>query len=186
MKGPMMIARLIVKDFVKHHVSLIVGLFYGDIWKLRALCRRRKKAFGFRYFLYTSYFEQYGAWIGLGADLDPSIVWPHGYFGVFISSSAVIGKNTIIFQQVTIGSNRIGKDNSHVGGPVVGANVCIGVGAKIIGEVRIGDDARIGAGCVVVKDVPANATAVSSGIRIIEHAEPRDNTFVPNDWGASA
>lgn len=53
----------------------------------------------------------------------------------------------------------------------------IGVGAKIIGNVTIGENARIGDGCVVVKDVPANATVVSATNRIIEHDHNLDNTF---------
>ena len=53
----------------------------------------------------------------------------------------------------------------------------IGVGAKIIGNITIGENARIGAGCVVVKDVPANATVVSATNRTIEHDFRLDNTF---------
>ena len=174
------IIRLFVKDFLRNHISLVVSLFYGDIWKLRSICRRNGTSAGFRYFLYKSFFEQYGAWIGLGAELDQTVVWPHGFWGVFISNSAVIGKNVVIFQQVTIGSSRIGK-NCHGGAPTIGNNVCIGAGARIIGEVRVGDNARIGAGCVVAKDVPENATAVVGTMRVIEHNEVRDNTFSPND-----
>ena len=54
----------------------------------------------------------------------------------------------------------------------------IGAGAKIIGAVSIGNNARIGAGCVVVKDVPANATVVSVANRIIEHEYNLDNSFI--------
>lgn len=53
----------------------------------------------------------------------------------------------------------------------------IGAGAKIIGAVNIGDNVRIGAGCVVVKDVPANATVISATNRVIEHDYNLDNTF---------
>lgn len=53
----------------------------------------------------------------------------------------------------------------------------IGAGAKIIGAVNIGNNARIGAGCVVVKDVPANATVVSASNRVINHEYELDNTF---------
>lgn len=63
------------------------------------------------------------------------------------------------------------------GAPIIGDRVLIGAGAKIIGGVHVGDDVRIGANCVVVRDIPANVTVVLSEPRIIEHSEARDNSF---------
>ena len=73
-------------------------------------------------------------------------------------------------QHVTIGSNYINnkKDpNGKYGAPHIGKNVFIGAGAKIIGPVTVGDNARIGAGCIVFQDIPAGATCVMEKPRII-------------------
>ncbi len=75
---------------------------------------------------------------------------PHGIKGIIISNQAVIGKEVTIYHQVTIGG---GKDG---GSPVIGDYCLIGPGAKIIGGIRIGNNVKIGANCVVVKDIPEN------------------------------
>lgn len=66
-----------------------------------------------------------------------------------------------IDQHVTLGGRKGG------GAPVIGNNVRIGAGAKILGPVHIGDGAQVGANAVVIKDVPANSTAVGVPARII-------------------
>ena len=77
-----------------------------------------------------------------------------------ISHNAVIGKNCTIFHQVTIGEGRDGAPN-------IGNGVLVGAGAKIIGNVKVRDGARIGAGCVVCKDIPKNAVVVTGEPMII-------------------
>ena len=89
---------------------------------------------------------------------------PHGIKGIFITDTASIGMNCTILHQVTIGL----KDWSGEGGPIIGDNVFIGAGAKIIGPVHIGDNVKIGANAVVVSDIPNNATVVCQKARIIE------------------
>ena len=88
---------------------------------------------------------------------------PHGINGIIIHPSAVIGANVTIMHQVTIGSRDI--DESAV----IGDDVFIGAGAKILGKIVIGNGAKIGANAVVIKDVPANATVVGVPGRIIEN-----------------
>ncbi len=107
-------------------------------------------------------------------------VTPHGLAGIFISYGASIGPGCTIFHQVTIGSNTL-PDSRGQGAPVIGRNVYIGAGAKIIGAVTVGDNARIGANAVVTFDVPPNATVVQERPRVILRQEPRDNTFL--SWG---
>lgn len=119
--------------------------------------------------------EKYGAFIPVSKTISP-FTTPHQFYGIFISQGATIGKNCTIFQQVTIGSNTLG-DSKSAGAPVICDNVYIGAGAKIIGAVTIGKNARIGANCVVVNDVPENATVVCQKARVIEHKTERDNTF---------
>lgn len=115
-----------------------------------------------------------GSYIGSGARFGSVPVLPHGVKGIFISSGAVIGKNTVIFHQVTIGSNTLA-DSKGNGAPVVGDDCFIGAGAKIIGDVHIGNNCRIGANCVVVKDVADNSTVVCQPARVIIKENPQNN-----------
>ena len=118
----------------------------------------------------------YGAYIGFNVRIKSKITFPHDLFGVFISERAVIGENCVIFQQVTIGSNML-KDSKGFGAPTIGDDVYIGAGARIIGNVRIGNQCRIGANCVVTRDVPDRATVVLAEPRVLIHKEERDNSF---------
>ena len=93
-----------------------------------------------------------GADIPLGCRIGGGLLLPHPN-GVVIHGDVVIGPNCLIFQQVTLGA-------AGAGVPVLGGHVDVGAGAKVLGRIRIGDHARIGANAVVVRDVPAGATAV--------------------------
>jgi serine O-acetyltransferase len=85
--------------------------------------------------------------------------------GIVIDPDVVIGTNCTIFQQVTIGDARHpGQEGKSV--PVIGNNVEIGVGAKVLGGIRVGDRAKIGANAVVLQDVPPGAIAVGIPARI--------------------
>ncbi len=77
---------------------------------------------------------------------------------------------------MTIGSNIL-TDSKHFGAPIIGNNVYIGAGAKIIENVIVGDDVRIGANAVIVDDIPSNSTVVVAPNRVIVHHNKRDNTF---------
>ena len=93
-----------------------------------------------------------GADVPLNAKLGGGLVLPHPN-GVVIHPAATIGPNCMIFQQVTLGAVR-----GRV--PTIGGHVDIGAGAKLLGGVRVGDHARIGANAVVLCDVPGGVTAV--------------------------
>ena len=75
----------------------------------------------------------------------------------------MVGKNTLIYQNVTLG--RIGLDNQDA--PVIGDNCVIGAGACILGKIHIGDNVKIGANAVVTKDIPDNCTAVGVPAKVI-------------------
>ena len=155
-------------------------LKFGTIWNLREKClssEQMKKKYSF---LYESYLEHYGAWIGLGAKFADVPVFPHGLHGIFISNSAVIGKNVVIFHQVTIGSNMV-KGSVNQGAPVIGDNVYIGCGAKLIGAIKVGERARIGANAIVVKNVSANSVTVTKGTVTIVKDTPLDNEWIINN-----
>ena len=129
-------------------------------------------------FLWNKYMELHSASISIDARFGGPLVLPHGVSGIFITQSAVIGKNVVIFQQVTIGANTVEGSKSY-GAPVIGNNVYIGAGAKIIGKAEIADNCRIGANCVVVDNVPFNSLVVTNKPRIIQRNQLQDNTFNP-------
>jgi len=104
--------------------------------------------------------------VDLQATLGKGLMLPHPN-GVVIHGEARIGDDCMIMQQVTVGMI----DEGEV--PVIGNRVYIGAGAKIIGNVTVGDGARIGANAVVVNDVPSNATAVGIPARIIRRASAK-------------
>lgn len=124
----------------------------------------------------TPYLNLKGSYIGSGARFANPPIYPHGITGIFISSGAKIGKNVVIFHQVTIGSNTL-KGSKRGGAPTIGDNVYIGAGSKIIGNITIGNNCRIGANAVVVKDIPENSTVISQPVRVIIREETQCNTF---------
>lgn len=85
-------------------------------------------------------------------------------FDIVITPQAVIGRNVVVFNNVTIGVNHFDRS----GYPVVGDNVIIYTGAKIIGNVKIGHDCIIGANAVVVQDIPDHSVAGGIPARVIK------------------
>ncbi len=107
------------------------------------------------------------AWTGIeihpGAVLGPGFFIDHG-MGVVIGETAEIGRNVTLYQGVTLGGTGKETGKRH---PTVGDNVVIAAGAKVLGPVHIGSNSRVGAGAVVVADVPENCTVVGVPGRII-------------------
>lgn len=91
-----------------------------------------------------------------GAKIGKGLVIDHG-MGVVIGETAEIGDNVLLYHGVTLGGTGKDKGKRH---PTVGDNVIIGSGAKVLGAIFIGSNAKIGANSVVLKDVPEGATAV--------------------------
>lgn len=102
-----------------------------------------------------------GTDIPVSVSIGAGLLLPHAN-GIVIHGDTIIGINCLIFHQVTIGS----RDSSAP--PRIGSHVDIGAGAKIIGAITIGDYAKIGANAVVLRDVPAHATAVGIPAKIIQ------------------
>src|SRR5881296_1226589 len=90
------------------------------------------------------------------AKLGPGLFIDHG-MGVVIGETAEIGDNVTLLQGVTLGGTSLKREKRH---PTLGNNVTVGAGAKIIGGFTIGDSSRIGAGSVVVREVPPNCVVV--------------------------
>ena len=97
-----------------------------------------------------------GATIGKGLFID------HG-MGVVIGETAIIGDNVTLYQGVTLGGTGKEKGKRH---PTVGNNVVVGAGAKVLGNIKIGDNSYIGSNAVVIKNVPDNSTVVGVPGRI--------------------
>ena len=91
-----------------------------------------------------------------GAKIGKRLFIDHG-IGVVIGETATIGNDCIIYHNVTLGGT--GKENKKRH-PDIGNNVIIGTGAKILGPIKIGDNSKIGAGSVVLNDIPQNSTVV--------------------------
>lgn len=108
-----------------------------------------------------------GAQIGKGFFID------HGN-GVIIGETAIIGDNVTLYQGVTLGGTGKEHGKRH---PTIGNNVMISTGAKILGSFTIGDNSKIGAGSVVLKEVPPDSTVVGVPGRVVK----RNNVSLPQD-----
>ncbi len=108
-----------------------------------------------------------GATIGKGFFID------HGT-GVVIGETTVIGDNVTLYQGVTLGGTGKECGKRH---PTIGDNVMISVGAKVLGSFKVGDNSKIGAGSVVIEEVPPNCTVVGVPGRIVK----QDNLRVPRE-----
>jgi serine O-acetyltransferase len=103
-----------------------------------------------------------------GIEIHPAAVLGSGLFidhgmGVVIGETAEVGRNVSILQGVTLGGTSLKREKRH---PTIGDNVMIGAGAKVIGGFTIGAGSRIGAGSVVVREVPENCVVVGVPGRI--------------------
>lgn len=118
-----------------------------------------------------------GATIGAGVFID------HGT-GVVIGGTAIVGDGCTIYQGVTLGGTSLQRIKRH---PTLASNVTVGSGAAVLGDITIGDNAKIGANSVVVKDVPANATVVGIPGRVVLQdgkpvvsSDPRPHVELPD------
>ncbi|HPR79137.1 MAG TPA: serine O-acetyltransferase [Candidatus Limiplasma sp.] len=103
-----------------------------------------------------------------GAEIGRRVFIDHGD-GVVIGETTVIGDDVTIYQGVTLGGT--GKDvgKRH---PTIGSGVTIGAGAKVLGPITIGDHSKVGAGAIVLKDVPPECTVVGNPGRIVKKKQP--------------
>jgi len=108
-----------------------------------------------------------GATIGRGVFID------HG-MGVVVGETAEVGDNVTLYQGVTLGGTKLHEGKRH---PTLESGVIVGAGAKILGPLNIGQDARIGSNSVVVRDVPAGTTVVGVPAKPVHgksQSEPRE------------
>jgi serine O-acetyltransferase len=103
-----------------------------------------------------------------GATIGKRLFIDHG-MGVVIGETSVIGDDVTLYQNVTLGGTGKERGKRH---PTLGDRVVVGVGAKILGAVTIGNDAKIGGGAVVLRDVPSHTTAVGVPARAVSWTDP--------------
>lgn len=108
-----------------------------------------------------------GAQIGKGFFID------HGN-GVIIGETTIIGDNVTLYQGVTLGGTGKEQGKRH---PTIGNNVMISAGAKVLGSFKVGDNTKIGAGSVVLEEVPPNSTVVGVPGRVVR----RNNQALPQE-----
>jgi serine O-acetyltransferase len=104
-----------------------------------------------------------------GAKLGRRLVIDHG-MGVVIGETAEIGDDCYLYHQVTLGVARTDSGKRH---PTVGNNVIIGAGAKVLGPITVGDNARVGSNSVVLESVPPDTTVVGMPARPVDRKLPR-------------
>ena len=126
-----------------------------------------------------------------GVDIHPGAILGGGLFidhatAVVIGETAEVGDDVTLFHGVTLGGTGRDTGKRH---PTVGDRVVIGAGAKVLGPIKIGDDSRIGANSVVVKEVPSSAVVVGVPGQIIGRSHPGpggpDDSMLPDLVGVS-
>lgn len=148
---------------------VVLGGSFKYLFWLRT-CRYLREKRGAKYLAYpfgrvvlNRYAYRYGISIPVTTEIGSGFYI--GHFGsIIVHGSAVIGKNCNISQGVTLGQANRGRNKGH---PVIGDNVYIGPGAKIVGAVNVGNNVAIGANCVVTKDIPDNSVVVGIPGRVI-------------------
>lgn len=152
--------------FVRFILNIIQQYNHDKYWRRRAMtvdpnCRtgKLKKLY---YLLYIKYIDarhnaSFGTNLNTGAVFSTPPILPHGPNGIVVGHDCKIGANCKIFQQVTIAHGNV----------IIGDDVLIGAGAKILPNVSVGNNVKIGANCVVVESIPDNATVVLPKPRIL-------------------
>ncbi|MBO5327698.1 MAG: serine O-acetyltransferase [Clostridia bacterium] len=147
--------------------KFLIWLTYGGV---RALSRHRRANFFYRHnFKYIAFLISKrtkfltGIEIHPAAKIAPGVFIDHGS-GVVIGETAVVGTGTILYQGCTLGGTGKETGKRH---PTVGEYCVISAGAKVLGNIKVGDHAKVGAGAVVLKDVPPYATVVGVPARVV-------------------
>ena len=131
--------------------------------------------------------SQVARWM-TGIEIHPRAVIGRGFFidhgmGVVIGETAIIGDFVTLFQGVTLGGTGKDRGKRH---PTLGNHVVVGAGAKVLGNLTIGDFVKIGANSVVLRSVPSNSTVIGIPGRIIKTISDRlpeatmDHTNIPD------
>ena len=152
--------------------SLLGQVFLGESYKYifwMRTCRFIRKSLFLRIAVANRFLKRYRYKFGIAiectAEIGPGLQISN-FGNIIVNGKARIGKNCTISQGVTVGQANRGRNKGY---PVIGDNVYLGPGAKIVGAVTIGNNAAIGANCVVTRDVPENAVVVGVPGRVISY-----------------
>lgn len=123
----------------------------------------------YRMFFIARFISQFSRFItGIeihpGAQIGKRVFFDHG-MGIVVGETAIIGDDCVIFHGVTLGGVLSTKEKRH---PTLERNVVVGAGAKILGNIVIGENSRIGANSVILKDIPKNSVAVGVPGKILK------------------
>jgi serine O-acetyltransferase len=173
---------LIKEDYAAHGRDLFSPGFHAlalhrfGRWRMGIEQRTLRLPFSMLYkALYRATSSVYGIELPYTASVGRRVVLEHQH-GIVVHGAAVIGDECIIRQGVTLGIRTMDRKSDA---PVLGAGVNVGAGAKILGNVRVGDRASIGANAVVLADVPAGALAVGVPASVVARGkgdrDSRDN-----------
>jgi serine acetyltransferase len=144
------------KDWTKPGFKALAYHRFGN-WRMDVKPKFLRAPLSILYrFLYRRARNLYGIELPYTAQIGQGVIIEHQH-GIVIHGNVVIGNNCIIRQGVTIGNRYMDRPTEA---PVMGDNVNIGAGAKLLGKITIGDNVNIGANAVVVHDVPQNGLYV--------------------------
>lgn len=154
--------------------ALIFHRFSHWLWNLRLRWLAR----------FSSHIGRFltGIEIHPGATIGRRVFIDHG-MGVVVGETAVIGDDCTLYHGVTLGGTSWKKGKRH---PTLENGVVIGAGAKILGPITVGAEAKIGSNAVVVKDVPPGATAVGIPARILDQEKAQQRDDMAQKMGFSA
>ena len=142
------------------------------VWRMSVSPKPIRVPFSLVYrYLYRKVRNHYGIEIPYTASIGQRVCFEHQH-GIVVHGNAVIGDDCVVRQGVTIGNRYLDKPYDA---PQIGSGVNIGAGAKILGAVKIGDRAIIGANAVVLNDVPDGALAVGVPARIKATGNPHSD-----------
>lgn len=120
----------------------------------------------------TINFVLFGVEVSLRCEIGSGLIFPHT-FGIVIGASR-IGKNALIYHGVTLGAKKMDLNYDESTRPIIGDNVTIGAGAKVLGGIHVGNNVIIGANAVVLRSVPDNVMVGGIPAKIIKKTEESD------------
>jgi len=153
-------------------ILLYAGFHALEIYRVAHILHLRKSTFEARALSQVAKFLT-GVEIHPGATIGKGLVIDHGE-AVVIGETAEIGDNCTLYQGVTLGGT--GKDTGKRH-PTLGNNVLVGSGAKVLGPFKVGDNAKVAAGAVVLKEIPPHCTAVGIPAKIVKNGDTRIDTM---------
>jgi len=140
------------------------------------------------HWLWTHKLKLFGRWVSQftrnitgieihpGASIGPGLFIDHG-MGVVIGETAETGEDVTLYHGVTLGGTSLTKGKRH---PTLGDRVVVGAGAKVLGNITIGEDTRIGANAVVVKSMPANSVVIGVPGQVVKRSHPHHAGDAPD------